>query len=1616
LLVYISNKMLAPEDGSTNAEVLDKTPLVSNGIIRKISSFFNMDRSSNSTTDDGPTYVEFGSFSEESRTRTLGTFAGVFAPVSLSMFSALIFLRMGYIVGNAGFLITLAQFVIAYAILVFTVMSVCAISTNGAVEGGGAYFMISRTLGPEFGGSIGTLFFLANIVSSALCISGCVEGLVENFGPSVYTLAGDRRIVRRQKGERKSDDRRTNNDDERTVRRQNDDDRRTVRRQKGERKSDGRRTNSDDRRTNGGDRRTVRRQKGERNSDGKRKNGGDRRTNDDDKRTETRRRGVGQKVNRIEKEFQENREEIERRLERRLEDTKRQVQKEILEKIEGLEHQLHRTLIADSGDCSTSPATPLHHSSLMHTERSVHKMLKPPTYDGQSSWSMYRRQFEAAAKANGWTPQEMATSLVISLRGQALEILQSIPEEQQNDYDRIVGALEIRYGHKYLRQVYQSQIKSRQQRSNESLQEYEADIERLIHLAYPQAPKEFLEQIGIQTFIDGLVDTEMQQALRLGRHTTISDALVAALEFKAAKEASRSYKSRVRQVKFDECQSLPETMEKIMRALDEIKQSNSPQKETRRCYNCGKIGHLQRFCRARSRSQSRTNSPDRQPDSRSRSRSPDKRNWREENGTPKTLFQITSKKFGKRQLVDARGRVSTTYTQCPKISVSKISSDERSLLVLGYLDDKWRSFVIDTGATRTILRPDILPKPPKQLSRHVRLETATGELIPVHGEVYVKIQLGSKIMYHQVLIADIRDDCILGLDILSKHGFVVDIKNRIIQIQNEEIVMAPKLKDYNQSRRIIVEEDIQMPQGSENIIIAKLDGNGEGLSTGLVEANERNDGLLIARTLVQMNNQIPVRIANISDRKIILKKNEVLGRCEPIERVIKCEEVNQAQLNPAKPGDAVWLYAPKRTKGKSPKLQKNWEGPYTIIKKINDLVYRIQLSPRSKPKVVHLERLAKYTGHNPPDWFVVEDPPPRTEDRYFGTDFLPDGRWWQFLYCTVLNILNLIICLIGASMFAKTTLFVLVLVTGCLSIVYITFFLPRSYGARVIDVAVPDSNKIFSNETGVKLHYTGFNGTTLNNNLWPQYGLDYTAKGQIVTFATVFGVLFSGVTGIMAGANMSGPIFDFIPKGTWKGNPVAAVFVSSVLVQLVLLIGSLNVIAQLNSVLFLLSYLATNMACLGLELAGAPNFRPSFMCFTWHTALVGLLGTVIMMFVISPIYASCSILLCLLLVMCLHLFSPGSKEAQWGSISQALIFHQVRKYLLLLDSRKDHVKFWRPQVLLVVNSPRSACPLIDFINDLKKGGLYVIGHVEVGDGTEEGPDPTISQHINWLNLVDHLKVKAFVELTVAKTVREGLQHLMRLSGMGAMKPNTVVLGFLDEQESQDFLLSNGSAYQNLNFDNDIFPIRSQGSLQPLEYVQMMRDVLRMNKNLCLCRNFSTLKKDSKSVRSKRYIDVWPIDFLNPGEDNAFDTTSLFMMQLACIVNMVPLWGKLKLRICVCDEVRTSHFTFNSSTQSHSEKLSHLLKDLRIDAELFPVNGWTNVIESHGTDMTRYTKSINTLILQQTEETALTFIYLPTPPTSDVEAVSFYNNLEIFSRNLPPTIFVHGVSTVTSTTL
>ena len=60
----------------------------------------------------------------------------------------------------------------------------------------------------------------------------------------------------------------------------------------------------------------------------------------------------------------------------------------------------------------------------------------------------------------------------------------------------------------------------------------------------------------------------------------------------------------------------------------------------------------------------------------------------------------------------------------------------------------------------------------------------------------------------------------------------------------------------------------------------------------------------------------------------------------------------------------VWLWNPVQRKGLSPKLQSNWDGPYTVLKRLNDAVVHIRKSPSSKPKVVHYDRLAPYYGTN----------------------------------------------------------------------------------------------------------------------------------------------------------------------------------------------------------------------------------------------------------------------------------------------------------------------------------------------------------------------------------------------------------------------------------------------------------------------------------------------------------------------------------------------------------------------------------------------------------------------------------------------------------------------------
>jgi amino acid transporter len=108
---------------------------------------------------------------------TLGTFGGVFTPSILTILGIILFLRLGYVVGNAGLAHALIILALANGISVLTTFSLSAIATNLKVKGGGDYYLISRTLGLEFGGAIGIVLFLAQSVSIAFYCIGFGEVL-----------------------------------------------------------------------------------------------------------------------------------------------------------------------------------------------------------------------------------------------------------------------------------------------------------------------------------------------------------------------------------------------------------------------------------------------------------------------------------------------------------------------------------------------------------------------------------------------------------------------------------------------------------------------------------------------------------------------------------------------------------------------------------------------------------------------------------------------------------------------------------------------------------------------------------------------------------------------------------------------------------------------------------------------------------------------------------------------------------------------------------------------------------------------------------------------------------------------------------------------------------------------------------------------------------------------------------------------------------------------------------------------------------------------------------------------------------------------------------------------
>uniref|UniRef100_A0AAV2JBT0 Solute carrier family 12 member 9 n=1 Tax=Knipowitschia caucasica TaxID=637954 RepID=A0AAV2JBT0_KNICA len=141
---------------------------------------------------------------------------------------------------------------------------------------------------------------------------------------------------------------------------------------------------------------------------------------------------------------------------------------------------------------------------------------------------------------------------------------------------------------------------------------------------------------------------------------------------------------------------------------------------------------------------------------------------------------------------------------------------------------------------------------------------------------------------------------------------------------------------------------------------------------------------------------------------------------------------------------------------------------------------------------------------------------------------LPQGYWYTVLYSSGILLLCLIVCLVGAHIYSRTAFVILIVVTVSLLSVFISSMAVKPISFNITHQGPGNTSRHFNGS------YTGYSAKTLQNNLGSGYSLDYSTN-TVMSFATVFAVMFTSCTGIMAGANMSGELKTpsvSIPRGT----------------------------------------------------------------------------------------------------------------------------------------------------------------------------------------------------------------------------------------------------------------------------------------------------------------------------------------------------------------------------------------------------------------------------------------------------------------------------------------------------
>uniref|UniRef100_A0A673MP46 Solute carrier family 12 member 7-like n=1 Tax=Sinocyclocheilus rhinocerous TaxID=307959 RepID=A0A673MP46_9TELE len=392
------------------------------------------------------------------------------------------------------------------------------------------------------------------------------------------------------------------------------------------------------------------------------------------------------------------------------------------------------------------------------------------------------------------------------------------------------------------------------------------------------------------------------------------------------------------------------------------------------------------------------------------------------------------------------------------------------------------------------------------------------------------------------------------------------------------------------------------------------------------------------------------------------------------------------------------------------------------------------------------------------------------------------------------------------------------------------------------------------------------------------------------------------------------PFLQVFGHSKSNGEPTWALLLTAAICEIGILIGSLDHVAPILSMLFLMCYLFVNLACAVQTLLRTPNWRPRFKFYHWSLSFLGMSLSLSLMFVSSWYYA----LVAILFSGCMYKYIEyRGAEKEWGDGIRGLSLNAAQYALIKLEEAPPHTKNWRPQLLVLlkldsdlgVKHPR----LLSFTSQLKAGkGLTIVCSVLEGTYMAREADAKLSEK-NIKAAMAKEKTKGFCHVVVSSNQRDGFSHLIQSAGLGGMKHNAVLMAWPSNWK------------------------QAESSLSWKNFIETVRETTAAHQALLVAKNIDTFPTNQDRL-AEGTIDVWWI--VHDGG---------LLMLLPFLLRQHKVWRRCKMRIFTVAQM-------DDNSIQMKKDLQMFLYHLRLDAKV-------EVVEMHAGDISAFTYE-KTLVMEQ----------------------------------------------------